>query len=943
MKHSNMTRLWMPLLAVVAATVAGCKDDGGGQTMEAEPFLEVSAATVDFQADADPKEVSIATNVETWSVSKTDADATWIAVEKFNKKLLICLEPNTGRDVRQATLTVAAEKVRDANALRKTITVRQLGTGKTILVAPEAVAVPSMGGKVSIVVTTNVAEFKISGLPRWIAAARNKQADLREETRTYTVGRNSGESRQATIVVGDTETTARAQVVVTQTAESGYVAGDTEGMAEDIKVAIVSGTATHDTRPGAPFRHTWDGKSDTDEIFLCGAVEDLGAKGVSMTWDLEETAESVNYLVYNPGRASNGRFGRCKIAWRARGEEAFRDTVEHNFGEPSSPAIFTFPKPLENPAAVQIIAYSGSGGLVSCNEMEFYAYNPARFDPSALFADATCAELRSGVTEAEIEACPVSLYRNMAYYMFHDKYEREFRIAKYRAYPSPGVQSGINRTSQHGRNDNATGIVARAGQPMVVFASETAGQGQVSVRVQNLDVADGDGYGGPSYALRAGYNRFTPDRDGLCYILYNTGSVEAADAAPEVLVHFASGTVRGFYDSQNPAHRGRWHELLNKSDYKFFDLRGEYSMCTFPTASFKQYTTSGDALIAIYDTIMKREMEFMGLFKYEAPGRPRVFRNRAYLQVIYKSFMYAAGEHTGYNVSTMSEVASDTRLKENAIWGPAHEIGHVNQTRPLLRWIGLTEVTNNLFCLYVQTKMFGSLETRLTKEGKWDNGLTNKFSAPSQNHAQMADVFEMLIPFWQLHLYLQETLGKTGFYHDMFEMARTKALPQAVAGKSSADGEYQLNFVAEACAKSGVNLLPFFRKWGFGTPVNTNIGDYGNAQVLITKERWDEVVTAIDTAKLQTQEHNFEYITDSNQGLFKSDAPMTPGTATVNGSNITVRGGANVAAWEVTDAKGNILKVATSESFTCNHLPDGFKIRAVPAKGAKVDVAYTKR
>lgn len=385
MKTRQKTRLW-PLLLAVAAAVAGCKDDGGGPTVEAEPFLEVSAETVDFHTDGDPKEVSVTTNVESWSVSKANPDDTWLTVEKFSKKLLLSLEPNPGRDVRQATLTVAAEKVRNANALRKTITVRQLGTGKTILVAPEAVSVPSMGRRVSIVITTNVAEFNISGLPEWISAAQNKQSDLREETRSYTVGRNTGAGRTATIVVGDTE-----------------------GMAEDIKVQIVSGTATHDTRPGAPFRHTWDGKSDTDEIFLTGAVDDLATKGVSMTWNLEDGAESVNYLVYNPGRASNGRFGRCKIMWRARGEEAFRDTLEYDFGHPTSPVVFTFPKPLENPGAVRVVAYSGSGGLVSCNEMEFYAYNPARFDPLGLFSDALCTELRPGLTEAEIEACPVAL------------------------------------------------------------------------------------------------------------------------------------------------------------------------------------------------------------------------------------------------------------------------------------------------------------------------------------------------------------------------------------------------------------------------------------------------------------------------------------------------------------------------------------------------------
>ena len=36
-------------------------------------------------------------------------------------------------------------------------------------------------------------------------------------------------------------------------------------------------------------------------------------------------------------------------------------------------------------------------------------------------------------------------------------------------------------------------------------------------------------------------------------------------------------------------------------------------------------------------------------------------------------------------------------------WGPAHEVGHCNQTRPGLKWSGLTEVSNNIMSLFIQT------------------------------------------------------------------------------------------------------------------------------------------------------------------------------------------------------------------------------------------------
>ena len=154
-----------------------------------------------------------------------------------------------------------------------------------------------------------------------------------------------------------------------------------------------------------------------------------------MTWNLAENTESVNYLVYDPGRASNGRFGRTKIFWKQNGNTVFEELMEYDFRESASPTRVEFSKPLDRPSAIRITAYSGSGNLVSCNEMSFYQNNPEQFDPLTLFTDLTCSDLLPGITEEDIEKCKIALYRNIAYYMFHNKYEREFRIADYKAYP----------------------------------------------------------------------------------------------------------------------------------------------------------------------------------------------------------------------------------------------------------------------------------------------------------------------------------------------------------------------------------------------------------------------------------------------------------------------------------------------------------------------------
>ena len=67
--------------------------------------------------------------------------------------------------------------------------------------------------------------------------------------------------------------------------------------------------------------------------------------------------------------------------------------------------------------------------------------------------------------------------------------------------------------------------------------------------------------------------------------------------------------------------------------------------------------------------------------------------------------MYATDYHTAYIESSLNYLADETQMAANC-WGPAHELGHIHQTRPGLKWHGMTEVTNNITAIYVQTKVY---------------------------------------------------------------------------------------------------------------------------------------------------------------------------------------------------------------------------------------------
>ena len=71
--------------------------------------------------------------------------------------------------------------------------------------------------------------------------------------------------------------------------------------------------------------------------------------------------------------------------------------------------------------------------------------------------------------------------------------------------------------------------------------------------------------------------------------MYHTRTLDDAAALP-VKIHFASGTVNGYFDSQK--HEGRWNELLGKATDKYFDVVGKYAHMTFETNDYRKYAAN---------------------------------------------------------------------------------------------------------------------------------------------------------------------------------------------------------------------------------------------------------------------------------------------------------------------------------------------------------------
>ena len=863
------------------------------------PFLTIEHKNLDFNTQAASIEVDLQSNLQTFDVIVREDGKNWCSARVFNDgsyKLKIDIEENQDLKIRETEIIVKTGE------LSETITIRQLGIEAAMLVNPGTFTLSPLSEIIRFTVTANTVFTILT--PDWIQEVPDSRSSgMIETSHSYTVDANKNDQKRTdTIFIRSTEIEKEVLIIVTQKGMNEYENDHADDIKDDIKLSVKSAEASS-YQPGEEIAKSIDGDKAT---IYHSNWDNSGSNYFPITLTYRfENQESLDYFIYYPRTSgSNGLFKETEIWVSTKEAPDFKKVMDKDFKGSSSPTKVSLEQSIINPTGVRIIVKSGAGdgqGFVSCSEMEFYKKNPDNFDPLTLFTDGTCSELKPGITEAEINACEYPLYRTVALYLIEGKYPFEFRIQEYKAYQHPDVQSAINKTSPYSLLDNPTGIVAEEGKELIIFVGDTHGE-SIGLKVQNLDLPGGDGYWNASstYPLSEGVNKITPTNKGLLYILYHSDRYETL---PPVKIHIASGSVNGYFDvSKHEANR--WKSLLANATYKYFDVLGEYAHLTFPTQRFRSKTPDGKALIDVYDKIVRLEQEFMGLKKYD-----RMFNNRLYLQVMYTSYMYATSYYTSYNDETLDELCNVQALSTGSIWGPAHEIGHVNQTRPGMKWLGTTEVTNNIHSQYIQTS-FGNASRLQTENmspynNRYEKAMTEYFSS-GMAHCLHEDVFCKLVPFWQLQLYFGNVKGYEDFYKDLYEMTR-------VTPDKETAGEQQLDFVRMVCEVTKTNLWSFFEKWGFLTPVDAEIDDYGKGKLTITEEDIVSLKAMIESKNYPKMTVPFWYITDNTTHAFKQ--AFKEGTARKNGNSYTMTGWEGVAGYEV-HTDGKLVFATASNQFT---------------------------
>lgn len=491
---------------------SACSDDDEVST----PTFEISKTTVDFKSEAGEQSLTITTNAANWTAQ---SDKSWCHATISGKLLKISVDESNERLVREATVSVTAD------SQTKTVKVRQLGYEAAILIDEQAFEISVVGSQITFNVTTNVdVEATISAeAATWITTkAKTRAPEMVTNEYSYVVKATTEDNkRQGAIVfteimsseATDADTPVASTVTIIQHGLNEYSAGTGEDIKGDIKLKINDATASS-FQPGGEIELSFDGDYST---LYHSNWTNSGSDyfPITLTYNLEETSD-VDYLIYYPRPSgNNGKFKEVEIQYSEDGN-TFTKLLDKDFLGSGSATKVLFDATV-HAKSFRFVVKSGAGdgqGFASCAEMEFYAKNPENFDYTTLFTDETCSELKSGITESDIEKCEYPFFKNLAYYMIKGKYDSEFRIDEFKAYPHPDIQSATHKTNQYSLLDNPTGIAVKANENLIVFVGDTHGY-DISLKVQNLDAPESDGFGGTTYALSRGANKLTINEQGL--------------------------------------------------------------------------------------------------------------------------------------------------------------------------------------------------------------------------------------------------------------------------------------------------------------------------------------------------------------------------------------------------------------------------------------------
>ena len=452
-----------------------------------------------------------------------------------------------------------------------------------------------------------------------------------------------------------------------------------------------------------------------------------------------------------------------------------------------------------------------------------------------LFNDDACTDMKTAYKAMTDEQLMLAVdgfpqvYKELAFKIKNGtwgEYEQEFRIADYKPY-SDEYNWGISmKTNPYSPLSAPTGITCEKNDVLLVFVDR---QVDYPSMLYLEEIKGNDVFASGSAELKQGLNVITAVAGGTLFIKYKvetdrgTESSKLADY-PNVKIHIEGGTLNGYFDKSRHTNEDWVKMQKNLLKHEIVNVKGEHAL--FHMHRDKVVSICPDNIyesINWWDNIVLWEKELMGATQYADRW------NNPMLCVDGEGqYMFATYYYTYYEFSTLKDILPWKKVYDNPgyAWGPAHEIGHMNQGA--INVVSGTEVSNNLFANMVVHRL-GKTTTRGLGMDVCYNDWKEKVPYPLRG-----EVFSKTRMYWQLYLYFHAAGHDTTFYPRLFEYLRETPLSTT----SGVNGKFnQLRFAEACCEVAQMDLSEFFEVWGFFEPMdNAHVGDYQDYYVTLSAE-----------------------------------------------------------------------------------------------------------
>lgn len=729
------------------------------------------------------------------------------------------------------------------------------------------------------------------------------------------------------------------EVVVSQSANTSA-----KDVRTDIKLKIASGVANQ-AQPGEEIEKSFDGNLST---MYHSPWWDTRLP-VTLTYTLAQTSH-VDYMTYIPRQSGdNGNFGEIRVEYATSdAPNTFVLLEDTDLGQKGTSSVIQFgDEGIDNVKKVRVTVNSGRGGFASCAEMEFYERN---FDLQNLlghyFEDALCTRLREGVTSETVATIPDPYVKQLVYTLLEGDYDTKYRVDEYEPYRTLGSLNAWLKTSAYNAYENPTGLYFTVGKPIVAFVEGLEDEA-VALKIKGWEHKEGQPEYESTYPLHNGVNVINPHNRGNGYIDYYTDKYATA---PKVKIHFAMADVNGYFDLERGDTNEDWQRMLANACSDIMDMRTKRIQAAFPVKRFREVCPNDAVSLALtLDSVVYRERELMGLIRYNSEPK-----NRQFARVV-KGGCFADGVGAGLADDGIVAWMQPDRT-QFGFWGLGHELGHVNQLRPGLKWVGCGETSNNIYSVWVLFSLnptnrlnlesevtgineysglaggrfncylengvrkganwqlqegpdyFGSNYTKVTvkKQDYAGNNLPQDTVVGKRNY----DHFVKVIPFWQLQLYCHQCKYSPDVFGKVMEALRNDS------DDNMSNGMHQLRFIRLVCDSTQLNFLPFFEKAGMFKPINAFIEDYSAEWLKISLEMIDEVKAHVAAKGYPIPKGEINYISGRNWRTYAEQLPLQGGalnegcTKVDNYIKVLHSVWKNVVAFETYDKDDNLVRIS---------------------------------